>query len=185
MDLANHPLSRRQAILLTLLYHGVDHLERIGDHLEHMSSLSASKRNVPAARFDKSTVETLFALDRQAHEALLGLEHALSYQPSKQAPAIQNILDTAEAFKDRAALERKQIGQELSGRKMTPVAALYRAAFLSDLSRIVKHARALALEIETQDFRIKKKKLGRERLEPASETPVAQKRPSFFSRSSN
>lgn len=171
LDLTAHRLSRRQGILLTLLYHGVDHLERISDHLDHMSQLSTQKRHVPAARFDKNTVESLFALNRQAHQVLLSLEEAMLHQPKKKSPPIEQIMHSTEIFKEQAELERTTIGQELSGRKTTPVAALYRGAFLSDLSRIVKHARALALEMETRDFHIKKKKLGREIV---AESPLVQ-----------
>jgi len=169
--LSQQTLSRRQRILLTMLYTGIDHLERIGDHLAHMATLSKARHQIAAARFIPDTIEAFLDLNQKACTVLTRLQQALAPAAGDRRQAACCVIDACDQYTQQADRQRMQIAKDLSTGRSTPVAALYREELLSDLSRIVKHAKALALDARDRDFRIKSSKLGRTASAPDPENP--------------
>ncbi len=168
--LSRRALSRRQRILLTVLYTGIDQLERIGDHIAHMASMSRARHRIAAARFREDTIDAFFDLNQKACKVLALLQQALAPEAGDHHDtAAAMVIDACERYMLPADLQRLQIAKDLSLGLSTPVAALYRTEYLSDLNRIVKHARTLATDARTGDFHIKVSKLGRS---ATSETPL-------------
>lgn len=159
--IAHGPLSRRQAILLTLLYTGIDHLERISDHIARMAEISAMQHRQPAARFTPATLDVFLELNHKGCTVLTRLQQALASSPENHQHAAAQVLVAREQYMLSAVSEEAQVAKDLSSGRIAPVAALYRSAYLSHLNRIVKHARALAMDAEASDFHIKTRKLGR------------------------
>ncbi len=171
--LSQGTLSRRQCILMTLIYNGIDHLERIGDHIAHMSSLSKTRHQIPFARFNPATIEAFLEINHHACTVLTRLQQALSPGTGDRQEAVASVLEARETFRQLSDRQRAQIARDLSERNSTPVAALYRTEYLSDLSRIVRHANTLALAARDRDFHIKPSKLGQMNPGPRTRKQIA------------
>jgi len=159
--LAAHPLSRRQGILLALLYTDIDHLERIGDHIARMAELSRVQGRQPAARFIPETLDAFLDLNRKACTVLTRLQQALAADTDTRTAAAEAVITARDRYMEAASRQRTRIAADLSSGQSTPAAVLYRNTYLSHLNRIVKHAKVLAQDARDQDFHIKPSKLGR------------------------
>jgi len=159
--LFKHPLSRRQGILLSLLYTGVDHLERIGDHAARMAEISQMHRRQPAARFIPEALEAFLDLNQKACTVLTRLQQALAPETGDRRRAAMAVIAARDRYMEAASRQRTRIAIDLSSGRSTPAAVLYRNTYLSHLNRIVKHAKALAIDSRDRDYHIKPAKLGR------------------------
>ncbi len=159
--LFKHPLSRRQGILLSLLYTGIDHLERISDHVARMAEVSQTHRRQPEARFIPESLEAFLDLNQQACIVLTRLQQALAPGTGDRGAAAEAVIAARDRYMESADRQRMQIASDLSSGRSTPPAVLYRNTYLSHLNRIVKHARALAIDARDRDFHIKPVKLER------------------------
>lgn len=154
-----HPLSRRQGILLTLLYTGIDRLERISDHVARMAEVSQAHRRQPSARFIPESLEAFLDLNQQACTVLTRLQQALAPGGGDRQAAAEAVIAARDRYMESASRQRVQIASDLSSGRSTPSAVLYRNTYLSHLNRTVKHAKALAIDTRDRDFHIKPAKL--------------------------
>jgi len=159
--LFKHPLSRRQGILLTLLYAAIDHLERISDHVARMAEVSQAHRREPSARFMPESLEAFLDLNQQACMVLTRLQQALNPGAGNCQAAAEAVIAARDRYMESAGRQRVQIASDLSSGRSTPSAVLYRNTYLAHLNRIVKHAKTLALATRDRDFHIKPAKLER------------------------
>jgi len=157
--LFKHPLSRRQGILLSLLYTGIDHLERISDHVARMAEVSQTHRRQPEARFIPESLEAFLDLNQQACSVLTRLQQALAPGTGDRPAAAEAVIAARDRYMESASRQRMQIASDLSSGRSTPSAVLYRNTYLSHLNRIVKHAKAIAIDTRDRDFHIKPAKL--------------------------
>jgi Na+/phosphate symporter len=156
-----HQLSRRQGILLTLLYTGIDHLERISDHVARMAELTQLQRRQPSARFSSETLEAYLALNEMVCDILSSLQKAISPDCSERQAIVKSVIAARDVYMEQASRHRKRMASDLSHGQGLPLAVLYRHAYLSHLNRIVRHAKSLAETIGDRDFHIKTAKLER------------------------
>jgi phosphate:Na+ symporter len=159
--LFTHSLSRRQGILLSLLYTGIDHLERISDHVARMAEVSQAHRRHPEARFIPESLDAFLDLNQKACAVLTRLQQALAPGVDDRRAAAEAVIAARDRYMALADRQREQIASDLSSGRSTASAVLYRNSYLSHLNRIVKHAKTIALATRDRDFHIKPVKLER------------------------
>ncbi|MFU8781087.1 MAG: Na/Pi cotransporter family protein [Kiritimatiellia bacterium] len=160
-QLSHMALTRRQSMLATLLYNGIDHVERIADHIGVLArALYERHRNAQTA-IPLATLRELLQLNKRTTEVMQALESVLVPRREDRAPAITKTLQARDRFMQAMEIERNRIATDLAQGTCTPATAIFRTCYFTELSRIVKHARALALQTDNRHFRIKTKRLGK------------------------
>ena len=157
--LTRRHLSKRQAILVQHVDRCMSDLERIGDHVETLCTVSLRRRRVPAAIVDRLSFSIFF----QLYEAVLHVLKLLvqSFDPDRDdIPAVADqILLAREDYVQASQTVRTHFNEEVSTRAMTSTAGIFFAEYLAALDRIVRHCRNIALSERQPQFWIKRSKL--------------------------
>lgn len=158
-QLARTKLTRRQATLAALLYNCIDHIERIADHIGVLAQILGERHRMPDATLVIPMLDHLLELNQHTVAVLQALEGILVPLPDNRDAAMQLTLERREIFMTAAVHEQDRIAADLADGTCTPPAAIFRSRFTLELTRIIKHARALALQAQDPDFQIKTKRL--------------------------
>jgi phosphate:Na+ symporter len=160
-QLSQQELTRRQSILATLLHNGIDHIERIADHIGVLARASFERHRIHDAEMPVSTLRELILVNKQAVSVMLALDQVLIPQAKDRSTAIASTLQYRDAFSRGVEKAKENIATDLAQGICSPATAIFRMRYLTELSRMVKHARALVVHTNTPQFRIKPKKLQR------------------------
>ncbi len=160
-QLTHVSLTRRQNLMVTLLYNGIDHVDRIADHIGVLAQTLYDRHQLSDAEMPLETLRTLIHLNQLAVAVMQSLEQVLQPAPDDRLEAIEHTLTCRDAFMTAMNQEREQIATDLANEGCSPRVAIFRSRYFTELSRIVKHARALALCTQNPRFRIKTKRLGK------------------------
>ena len=156
-QLTRRRLSKRQAIFLQYIDRSMSALERIGDHIETLCTLSLRRRQFPAG--------LSFSLFFQLYEAVWHIFKLLiqSFDPDLEdrASVADRLLAARADYMEGSFITRNHFNEEVSRHAMTPVAGMYFSEYISALDRIVRHARNIALSEKEPQFWIKRSKLGK------------------------
>ncbi len=160
-QLTKGKLTRRQSLLTTLLYNGIDHIDRIADHISVLAQTLYDRHRASQAQISLPNLTRLLQLNHLTLAVLQALEDVLVPLPKDRKRAVQKTLACRDAFMVLMSEEREQIASDLAEAACTPRSAIFRSRYFTELSRIVKHARTLALQAQNPGFRIKPKRLGK------------------------
>jgi len=158
-QLAAVKLTRRQRLLATLLYNGIDHIDRIADHIGVLARILYARHRTHRAQMPLPTLRRLLVLQRQACAVVQGLGAVLVPRHPHREQPIEHILEARDAFMQTMDTEREQLARDLAEGQCSPAGAIFRSRHFTELSRIVKHARSLALKTRDPRFRIKPQRL--------------------------
>ena len=170
--LARRRLSKRQAILAQHIDRCMSDLERIGDHVETLCTLSLRRQKAPEALVDADSFARFFTLFESTLHVLRQV--AASFDPDRDD--IPELARQILQFRDehaRASLDvRTLFNEKVARREITPVAGIFFSEYLAALDRIVRHCRNIALSEQQPQFWIKRSKLDRRMdLAPAPASP--------------
>lgn len=169
--LSRRYLSKRQAILIQHLDRCMSDLERIGDHVETICTLSLRRQKVPEAIVDKESFDTLFRLYENALHVFRLVIDSLDPDKENLQAIAQEILRTRDSYRLASLNTRAMFTDKVSRRAITPIAGVFFSEYIAALDRIVRHSKSIALAEQQPQFWIKRTKLGKHvELAPEPET---------------
>ncbi len=160
-SLTKRYLSHRQALMIQYLDGCMIDIERIHDHIERMAEITIIRLKTPEGRFDRELLEHIFDLLLLLTISLRQLMESFDPAMENRGEAVAKILTTY----DNYIQQSNQFKQVLSDRTVhrgvgiTPISSLYCYEYIGEMSRIIKHVRAIAMVERQPEFLIKKKKL--------------------------
>ncbi len=169
-QLTRRALSKRQAIFVQLIDRCMSDLERIGDHVATLCTLSLRRKKIPEAVVDRLS----FSLFFQLYEAVLHVFTLLiqSFDPDRDHldEIADRILTAREDYQQGSLATRTHFNEQVSQRAMTPTSGIFFSEYIAALDRIVRHARNIAYAEKQPQFWIKRSKLQKHaELSPAPE----------------
>ena len=161
VSLAGRQLSRRQAMLTQYLLTATADLERIGDHVESMATLTEEKMR-DRVWFTDDTVMDLIQLFKKAdHILLLTIR---SFEPSfYDAPSAlaAEILDARNDYVACSQAVRRRQQTKILEKREDAMSAIFFHRYLTSFNKIVKHSKTIALVEKEPWFFVKEHKLDR------------------------
>lgn len=154
-------LSKRQAVLIQHLDRCIIDIERIGDHIDAVADLSARRRRIPEAVFDKESLEALFNLYRAANNVLGLVIASLDPHQRKFDDMAREILAARDEYVRISMNAKEMFTGKIMQRLDTPVAGLFFTEYVAEFDRIVRHSKNIALVESMPEFWIKRKRLDR------------------------
>lgn len=167
-QLTQRYLSRRQMILVQHLDRCIAELERVQDHIEVFSAITAKSKRLPNARLDEESREFLVHLLDKAFSVLEQVEESLDPNIDDFGPFAQSILAAHGDYTDNSSKAKTLFARKVAEHEDTPAGALFFGEYIGCLDRIVRHAKIIALAESHPDFWIKRAKLDQQS-EPGSQ----------------
>lgn len=164
-------LSRRQMILLQHLDRCVSELERVQDHVEALSAITAKHRRIAQNRLDGETLECLLSLVDAAHEVLEQVAASLDPDIEDFGPPARAILEAQKGYDQQSQQAKTLFASKVAEHEDTPGGALVFGEYIGTLDRIVRHAKVIALAESHPDFWIKRAKLDLQSPEDSVQPP--------------
>jgi Na+/phosphate symporter len=153
-------LSQRQALMVQALNRDMVELERIGDHIDKLSSLSRGRmRDLPDG-FDADTRSKQAQLFAMVRSVLTAVEAALDPEQDDYDEVSWQILERRRNYLRLDAPIKSSVNQRVIHHELPPVVGLLFSEFASGMQRIVRHCGVIAGEMRQPFFRIKRSKLG-------------------------
>ncbi len=178
--MASRYLSRRQSVLLQYVDRCITELERIGDHIESVSSLSLLREKDRQALFHRELLEKLFAMYQAARAVLAAVTDSLDVDREQFAEGAARILDARSRYVE-LSIEAKAVFAECAAKHSMPaISGVYLAEYTAAFDRLVDHARNIAFIERNPDFRIKHSKLERVAEPPPPSPPTEVVDPKEF-----
>ncbi len=168
MKIAEHKLSKRQAIILQYLIAAASDLERIGDHIESLTTITEEKL-AKQVWFDNASMTDLIELFRKADHILASIVRSLEprFYEAPQDVAL-GILSERDAYAALSMQVRARYNQRILDGKETALNGVYFFRYVTCFNKLVKHSKCIALVEKEPLFLFKRHKLDRtaERLPP-------------------
>ena len=160
-QLTRRRLSKRQAIFLQYIDRSMSALERIGDHIETLCTLSLRRRQFPAAVVGRLSFSLFFQLYEAVWHIFTLLIQSFDPDLEDRATVADRLLAARADYLEASLTTRNHFNEEVSRHAMPPVAGMYFSEYISALDRIVRHVRNIALSEKEPQFWIKRSKLGK------------------------
>jgi len=167
-------LSRRQRLLAQYLSRIASDIERIGDYVMHLVTLTEQKRRTPRAAYDQPTRAALLELFDHA-EAVLNATRD-SFDPDAATfPAAAHAIEAArDKFSEHSQRIRQAVNDRVAEHEVTAIAGIFFGNLTLSLDALVRHCRLIAREQQQPYFALKPAKL--DRVEPPATVKI--RRPS-------
>jgi phosphate:Na+ symporter len=159
--LTRRRLSKRQAIFVQYIDRSMSALERIGDHIETLCTLSLRRQKSSGAIVDRLSFSLFFQLYEAVRHVFKLLIQSFDPDLEDRAAVADRLLAARDDYMEGSLATRNHFNEEVSRRAMTPVAGMYFSEYIAALDRIVRHARNIALAEKEPQFWIKRSKLGK------------------------
>ena len=173
-------LSRRQTILVQHVDRCMAEIERIGDHIEFVASLSLRREKDRQALFRRDVFEQLFTLYQSARGVLALVAESLDMDREPFAELAQRILEARIKHVELSIESKSVFADCAAAHSMPAIAGVYLAEYTAAFNRLVEHARNIAFVERQADFRIKPSKLERVAERPPSVPPPEPINPKEF-----
>ena len=160
-SLVRRRLSQRQAILAQHIDRCMSDLERIGDHVETLCTLSLRRKMAPEAIVDAASFGKFFQLYESSFHILRQVSSSFDPDRDDIRAVAQQILRARDAHVQASLDVRTLFNDKVSRRDITPTAGIFFSEYLAAIDRIVRHARNIALSEQQPQFWIKRSKLDR------------------------
>ncbi len=155
-------LSRRQALFAKYLNHVVVDLERIGDHIENLGTLTDTMaRTGQPDPSDRRLVRPLFELHEKADRVLRAVEVSLDPASGDFDDCADAILEARDDYVACSATIRNELDEKVARHEIPPAAGLYLSEYIISCDRLVRHGKMIAIEEKQPFFQFKEKKFGR------------------------
>lgn len=161
-QLTRRYLSRRQMILVQHLDRCIAELERVQDHVEVFSAITARRKRLPSGRLDEESLESLIHLLEKALAVLENVAESLDPEIEDFSSPAQSILAAHSDYTDGSSKSKTLFARKVAEHEDTPAGALFFGEYIGCLDRIVRHAKIIALAESHPDFWIKRAKLDQE-----------------------
>lgn len=155
-------LSRRQMILIQHLDRCISELERVQDHIEVFSAITARRNRLPSGRLDEESLECLIRLLDKASKVLERVAQSLDPEIEDFSSFALSILSAHGDYTDSSSKAKSLFARKVAEHEDTPAGALFFGEYIGCLDRIVRHAKIIALAESHPDFWIKQAKLDQE-----------------------
>ncbi len=159
--LTRNYLSKRQAILIEHIDRCMSDIERIGDHIANLSTITQRQRAIKAARFVPDALEDWLALHKATEKLLSKVIDSFDPDQGSFQEMAKEILELREEFRVTAMEVQQGHLRRLEEKSVTPIAGMIFNDYLSNYWRITKHIKAIALAEKQPQFWIKHEKLDR------------------------
>jgi phosphate:Na+ symporter len=157
-------LSRRQRLLAQYLSRIASDVERIGDYVKHLVTLTEQKRRTPLAGFDEPTRVALLELFDHAEAVLEATRRSLD-PDTATFPASANDIEAArDVFSERSQGIRQAVNDRVARHEVTAIAGIFFGNLTLSFDALVRHCRLIAREQQQPYFSLKAAKL--DRVEP-------------------
>ena len=164
-------LSRRQRLMIQYLTHISTDVERVGDHVDSLATLTAERIQ---AR-EKGSLEEMLAMQRELTEHAIAITAQTAEQLAEGmeefADPAKEILTACDRYVARSQPFQKKFNEQVAHHEVTAQDGLYFSEFCLGLDRLVRHCRRIAEELRQPFFGIKQKKFDRVELPLDSQQP--------------
>jgi phosphate:Na+ symporter len=154
-------LSRRQRLLAQYLSRIASDVERIGDYVMHLVTLTEQQRRTPQAGFDAATVEALLAMFDRAEVVLVAARDSMDPDAARFPEAAHAIEAARDAFSEHSQALRQAVNDRVAQHEVTAIAGIFFGNLTLSLDALVRHCRLIAREQQQPYFALKPAKLGR------------------------
>jgi len=170
---AGRRLSRRQALMIQYLQAAAADLERIGDHVDSLASLTQEKIERDVWFTDDTVLDLIELFKKADHILALTIQ---SFEPSfYDAPAglAAEILDGRNQYVQCSLDLRQKERNRILAKPGDALAGMFLHRYIMCFNKIVKHSKTIALVEKDPLFYVKEHKLDRhsERVEQPPKTP--------------
>lgn len=143
MQLTERKLSRRQSMLVQYLMSTVADLERIGDHIDTMVSMTKERfhRDV---WFDWESMQDLFQLYQFVHKILSMVVRSLDPKQQRFAESAGRIMELRDDYVRRSIEVKKKYQQLIFDQKADAISGIYYWGYINCFDKIVKHSKLVA-----------------------------------------
>jgi len=166
-------LSRRQRLLAQYLSRIASDVERIGDNVMHLVTITQHQRRTPQAGFDAATLAALLEMFEQAQATLAATWESMNADVACFPEAAHSIEAARDAFSERSLALRQAVNGRVAHHDVTAIAGIFFGNLTLSLDALVRHCRLIAREQQQPYFALKPSKLDRiapaaaEKLRPA------------------
>ncbi len=157
--LTRRRLSKRQAILVQHIDRCMSDLERIGDHVETLCTLSLRRKKTPVAIVDADSFVKFFQLYESALRILRQVTSSFDPDRDDIRDIAAQLLIARDTHMQASLATRALFNEKVSRREITPTAGIFFSEYIAALDRIVRHVRNIALSEQQPQFWIKHSKL--------------------------
>ncbi len=157
-------LSRRQRLLAQYLSRIASDVERIGDCVVHLVTLTEQKRRTAHASFDEPTRAALLELFEQAGTVLEATRQSLDPDTATFPTSAQEIEAARDLFSERSQRIRQDVNDRVARHEVTAIAGIFFGNLTLSMDALVRHCRLIAREQQQPYFALKPAKF--DRVEP-------------------
>ncbi len=157
-------LSRRQRLLAQYLSRIASDIERIGDYVVHLATLTEQRRRIPNARFDEPMRLALVQLCDHAEAVLEATRRSLDPDQATFPGSAHEIEAARDIFSERSQLIRQAVNDRVAQHEVTAIVGIYFGNMTLALDALVRHCRLIAREQQQPYFSLKAAKF--DRVEP-------------------
>lgn len=162
-DMTRRYLSRRQALMVQYCSRINADIERIGDHIESMATLSRNRHGDDRFDLGETAVHELYDRIDAALQVLDTLHDGFHIRgKGEYAPLAEGLEHKTAGFLAEAESAISSFNQKVADHRESALTGLYFTESLLGLSRMVRHCAGIAHEMRQPFFGIKEEKLGRE-----------------------
>ena len=167
-QLTQRSLSHRQRLLAQYLSHITTDVERIGDHIIHISDKIEDQRRTKDAVYDEVLQAALMQLFDGARAVLRATSHALNPDAATFPAAALEIEVARDAFANRSQTIRQAVNDRVAEQLTMAKAGLFFSRQALVLEELVRHCGVIAREQQQPFFSLNPSKL--DRVEPPART---------------
>jgi Na+/phosphate symporter len=162
--LAGRYLSRRQRLLAQYLSRIASDIERVGDYVMHLVTLTEQQRRIDGAAYDEHTRDAVLALFDQAEEVLAATRRSLDPDTATFPEAAHAIEAARDAFSERSQEIRQAVNARVAEHEVPAIVGILFGNLTLSFDALVRHCRLIAREQQQPYFALKPSKL--DRIEP-------------------
>ncbi|HNR94783.1 MAG TPA: Na/Pi symporter [Kiritimatiellia bacterium] len=148
-------LTRRQTLFMQHLHRCMKDIERIGDHLTALADISIARLKIPAAIVDESIFRIWYDLFLAARQVLIAVEQSLDADAGDFQVRALDILNARDCYAIMSMDAKAEFAGAVADKKITASGGYFFNRYITDLDRLVRHAKNIAFSERQQDFRIK------------------------------
>lgn len=175
--LTNRYLSRRQRLMAQYLARIATDIERIGDYVEHLVTITEQQRRAEGAEYDVPTRTALLGLVDEAQKVLDATRESLDPDGVVFPEAAQAIEAAREDFAIKSQAVRQAVNDRIAEHEVPAIVGIFFGNLILSLDGLVRHCRMIAREQQQPYFAVKPGKLDREEPPAALKTgPAGQGR---------
>jgi len=160
--LTDRYLSRRQRLLAQYLSRIASDVERIGDYVMHIVTITEQQRRADGAEYDGPTRVALLELFDQVEKVLDTTRESLNPDGATFPEAAQAIEAAREEFSVQSQAVRQAVNDRIAQHEVPAIVGIFFGNLILSLDGLVRHCRMIAREQQQPYFALKARKLGRE-----------------------